>query len=156
MEKELSLYHIIQICRILQIFQNMNSVRSNNLSLYQRFTPSGCKYIGIRQPEFVAQTQFLYMNWIWKKSRIFIVSNFWAVNIWMQWYSPGLLLQAENGSPIYPVGQLQIGLWFTTSHLALIPHTPTQGLTHRWFIHARDCWQSELLTHSGRQLGGAP
>ena len=31
------------------IFQTINSVRLNSLSLkYQRFTPSGCKYIGIR------------------------------------------------------------------------------------------------------------
>ena len=39
------------------IFQNMNSVRSNNLRLkYQRFTPSGWKDIGIRKFEFVAKT----------------------------------------------------------------------------------------------------
>ena len=35
-------------CRRLQIFQTMNTVRSNNLSLkYQRLTPSGCKNLGI-------------------------------------------------------------------------------------------------------------
>ena len=40
--------------------QTMNSVRSNNLSLkYQRFTPSGCKDIGIIKFEFVAKTQVL-------------------------------------------------------------------------------------------------
>ena len=43
------------------IFQTMNSVRSNYLSLkYQSYTPSGCKDIGIRKFESVAKTQFLY------------------------------------------------------------------------------------------------
>ena len=38
----------------------MNSVGSNNLSLKcQRFTPTGCKDIGIKKFEFVAETQFL-------------------------------------------------------------------------------------------------
>ena len=42
------------------MFQTMNSVKLNNLSLkYQRFTPLGCKDIGIRIFEFVAKTQFL-------------------------------------------------------------------------------------------------
>ena len=37
--------------------------RWNNLSLKcQRFTPSGCKEIGIRNLEFIAKTQFLYEN----------------------------------------------------------------------------------------------
>ena len=39
----------------------MISVRLKNLNLkYQRFTPSGCKDIGIRKSEFVTKTQFLY------------------------------------------------------------------------------------------------
>ena len=38
----------------------MNTDRSNIISLkYQRFTPAGCKEIGIRKFEFVAKTQFL-------------------------------------------------------------------------------------------------
>ena len=42
------------------IFQTINSVRSNSLSLkYQRFTPSGCKAIGVRKCKFVAKTQLL-------------------------------------------------------------------------------------------------
>jgi len=42
------------------IFQTMNSVRSNNIRLkYHRFTPSGCKGLGIRKFEFVSKTQFL-------------------------------------------------------------------------------------------------
>ena len=41
----------------------MNSVISNNLSLkYQRFTPSGCKDLGIGKFEFVAMAQFLLHN----------------------------------------------------------------------------------------------
>ena len=47
-------------CRKPLIFQTMISVRSNNLILkYQRFTPSGFKYIGLRTFKFVANTQFL-------------------------------------------------------------------------------------------------
>ena len=39
------------------IFRTINSVRSNSLSLkYHRFTPSGCKDIGIRKFEFVANS----------------------------------------------------------------------------------------------------
>ena len=38
----------------------MNYVRSSNPSLkYQRFTPSGCRDIVLRNFEFVAKTQFL-------------------------------------------------------------------------------------------------
>ena len=47
-------------CRFL-IFQTMNCDRSSSLSLkYQRNTPSGCKYIGIRKFECVAKTQFFW------------------------------------------------------------------------------------------------
>ena len=42
------------------LIQNKNSVRSNNLgSKYQKFTPSGCRDLGIRKLKFVAKTQFL-------------------------------------------------------------------------------------------------
>ena len=42
------------------IFQTMNSVRSNNISLkYQRFTTLDSKDIGIINSEFAAKTQFL-------------------------------------------------------------------------------------------------
>ena len=41
----------------------MNYVGPNNLSLkYQRFTPSDCQDIEIRQFEFVTKTQFLYIS----------------------------------------------------------------------------------------------
>lgn len=35
-----------------------------------------------------------------------------------------------NGSPVYCVGQLQIGAWFTTVHIADKPQDPGQGLKH--------------------------
>ena len=38
-----------------------HSVRSKSLK-YQRFTPSGCKDIGIRTLEFVTSVEFLYLN----------------------------------------------------------------------------------------------
>ena len=42
------------------MFQTMNYVRSNSLSLkYQGFPLSDCQDIGIRKFEFVAKTQFL-------------------------------------------------------------------------------------------------
>ena len=44
-----------QCCRPL-IFQTMNYVRLSNPSLkYQRFTPTGCRDIGIRKFDFVAK-----------------------------------------------------------------------------------------------------
>ena len=67
--KELSLYHKLRFSSPLifstlyrrpYIFQTINSVRSNYLSLkYQRYTPSVCKEVGIRKFEFVAKTQIL-------------------------------------------------------------------------------------------------
>ena len=67
--KELSLCHKLKFsnpnifatqCRRPYIFQTMNSVRLNNVSLkYQRPSPSGCKDIGIRKFEFAEKTQFL-------------------------------------------------------------------------------------------------
>ena len=41
----------------------MDLDRSNDLILkYQRFKSSGCKYIGIRNFEFMTKTQFLYQQ----------------------------------------------------------------------------------------------
>ena len=41
----------------------MNYVIPINLNLkYQKFTPSGCKGIGILKFEFVAKTQYLYLD----------------------------------------------------------------------------------------------
>ena len=53
-----NLYIFATQCRRPLIFQTMNSVRPNNLSLkQQRFTSSDCEDIGIRH--FVTKTQFL-------------------------------------------------------------------------------------------------
>ena len=52
-------------CRRPLIFQFMNSVRANSLSLKcQSFTPSGYKDIGIRTFEFVAKSEFLYAYFV--------------------------------------------------------------------------------------------
>ena len=53
----LFLYIFATQCRSHFIFQTINFVRSNNLSLkYQRHTPSGCKDIEIIKFRFVANT----------------------------------------------------------------------------------------------------
>ena len=67
--KELSFCHKLKYsypyilatqCRRPYIFQTINSVRSNNLSLkYQRFISTGCRDIEIRKFEVVAKAQFL-------------------------------------------------------------------------------------------------
>lgn len=41
-----------------------------------------------------------------------------------------------KGSPVKRGGQLQIGLWFTTSQRAPTPHVPGQGFLHLWLLHA--------------------
>lgn len=61
-----------------------------------------------------------------------------------------------NGSPVYLGGQLQIGLWVTTWHSALIPHVPGQGSMHFWLTQAWFSGHSELDMHSGLQVGGEP
>jgi hypothetical protein len=43
-----------------------------------------------------------------------------------------------------------------TSHLALIPQAPMQGSPHLKLIQALFEGHSELMTHSGLQLGGGP
>lgn len=70
----------------------------------------------------------------------------WIISIW----------HLINGSPVYPWGQLQIGLWFLTWHLALIPQVPGHGSTHFWLLQASFWGHSLLVTHSGLQEGGAP
>ncbi|PSN54314.1 hypothetical protein C0J52_11059 [Blattella germanica] len=61
-----------------------------------------------------------------------------------------------NGSPVNPDGQTQLGMWSTTRHSALAPQEPGQGSRHFWLMQARLLAHSLLITHSGRQLGGAP
>ena len=74
--KDLSLYHKLWFsncfffatqCLRSLIFQAMNYVRLNNLSLkYQRLSPSSWKDISIRKSEFVTKTQFLWATFLWK------------------------------------------------------------------------------------------
>lgn len=70
-------------------------------------------------------------------------------------YSLGKL-QDENGSPVNPGGQMQLGVWLITAHSLLIPHDPGQGSLHFSLIHAKLLGHSLLLTHSGLQFGGDP
>ena len=51
---------------------------------------------------------------------------------------------------------MQIGMWFRTRHLAFIPHNPGQGSWQWRVIQASSVGQSELIVHSGLQLGGEP
>lgn len=62
----------------------------------------------------------------------------------------------ENGSPEYPAGHAQIGLWFLTVHNAWIPQVFGQGSKHFWFVQALSKGHSELTTHSGLHWGGLP
>jgi hypothetical protein len=66
-------------------------------------------------------------------------------------YLRGTDLHCTNGLPDVPCGQLHIGMWFTTSHVAPWPHVPGQGSAHLFRIHALSLEQSVLSTHSGRQ-----
>lgn len=64
--------------------------------------------------------------------------------------------QDVKGSPVYPSGQTQIGVWFITEQRALNPQEPGQGSLHFSLIHAWMLGHSELIVHSGRQFGGDP
>ena len=93
-------------CRRPEIFQNMNSVRLNSLSLeYQRFTALGCKDMRIKKFEFVAKIQFLSFLTL-SKAKWFFVKCFFLTQItWQSIYiisfkSSRKLLQALN-STIY-------------------------------------------------------
>lgn len=75
-------------------------------------------------------------------------------------YNVGFLVlhntHLTNGSPVWGVWQLQIGLWFTTWHFAPMPQVPGQGSIHFWLTHALSKLHSELVIHSGLQVGGEP
>lgn len=61
-----------------------------------------------------------------------------------------------NEFPVKPSGQLQIGLWLMHWQTADIPHAPTHGSTHFWFVQTWFLLQSELLKHCGLHVGGFP
>lgn len=80
------------------------------------------------------------------------------VNILVKIFLKILLMgvHLKNGSPVCFDGQLHIGLWLTTWHIAPIPHVPGQGLIHFWLTHAWVSEHSALDTHSGLHVGGLP
>ena len=57
---------------------------------------------------------------------------------------------------MYLILQLQMGLWFITWQFAFSPQVPGHGSIHFWFTQAWLRGHSELVTHSGRQVGGLP
>lgn len=58
---------------------------------------------------------------------------------------------------MYPCGQLQIEIWFTTSHCAFCPQVPEHGSIHLFLKHALFLGHSVLRTHSGLQaVYGSP
>ena len=65
-------------------------------------------------------------------------------------------MQRSYGSPERDGGHEQMPRWLTTEQTALSPHSPGHGSTHCFLTHERTAGQSELMTHSGRQFGGAP
>jgi hypothetical protein len=68
----------------------------------------------------------------------------------------GILVHPWVGTPVNPGKQLHMGLWLMALHSAFSPHWSLHGLTHFWFSQALSCGQSELISHSGLQLGGDP
>ena len=61
--------------------------------------------------------------------------------------------QWMRGSPTYPGGQVQEGVWSLQLHTAPNPQTlfELHGLKQCWLIQALSPGQSELITHSGTQ-----
>lgn len=64
--------------------------------------------------------------------------------------------QLVNGSPVYPARHVHTRMWFSTWHCAPAPQAPGHGSRHLSLIHAWLLGHSELITHSGLQLGGIP
>lgn len=82
------------------------------------------------------------------------MNNYIAVWIWKILRGAGE--QLLKGSPVNPSGQVQIGRWLKTVHLADTPHDPGQGSVHVCRMHDRSLGQSEFTVHSGLQFGGLP
>lgn len=102
--------------------------------------------------------------WIGLLNRCYLHWNKIQINrkSWIIWvnvrilHSPTTGEHWVNGSPVYPVMQVQIGMWFWTLHSALKPQEPGHGSLHFSVIQAIVDGQSVLTTHSGLQLGGEP
>lgn len=78
-----------------------------------------------------------------------ICCSVYNANYWETERENLLSWQWEKGSPVMVRGQLQTGLWLTTSQNAFIPQVPGHGSEHFCLMHARYCGQSELRRHSG-------
>lgn len=50
-------------------------------------------------------------------------------------FLPCRALQDTNEFPVYPLGQLHIGIWLITSHIALLPQVFGHGFMHFFPIH---------------------
>lgn len=74
----------------------------------------------------------------------------------LEYVRTGLMTQLLKGSPVYPSGQVQVGMWLKTLHSAMIPQEPGHGSTHFWFMQAKLLEHSEFIVHSGLQFGGVP
>lgn len=61
-----------------------------------------------------------------------------------------------KGSPVIPMGHVQIGLWLLTRQCARNPHVFGQGSSHFWLIQALEISHSLFTTHWGLHLGGDP
>lgn len=59
-----------------------------------------------------------------------------------------------KGSPVKPFLQLHMGLWLIVAQFVFVPQLPGQGSTHFWLMQAFSGLHSELIVHSGLQLGG--
>jgi hypothetical protein len=57
---------------------------------------------------------------------------------------------------VYPSGHVHTGVWLTTLHCAPAPQDPGHGSRHFSLRQAKLLVHSELMTHSGLQLGGLP
>lgn len=65
-------------------------------------------------------------------------------------------MHCENGSPVKPGGQVQIGLWFLTWQTDPMPQVFGHGSAHLLLMQALSGAHSDETTHSGRHCGGDP
>jgi len=67
-----------------------------------------------------------------------------------------ICVQRLNGSPVWPLLHVQIGIWLSTWQFAFKPHEPIHGSRHFWLMQANWLGHSALITHSGLHDGGEP
>lgn len=97
----------------------------------------------------------LFLCWKDDKKQFFFVMVIQLISVSLTLLNYSRLeIHWVKGSPVKSTGQEQIGLWLTTVHCALIPQVPGHGSIHFWLLQAMFAWQSELIIHSARQLGG--